>query len=279
MFGSGAKHRRLALASFVAALVLGGPGCGRESDRYAALLAEGEALMAAGRARPALERFLLAQKAAPERKEAYLRIGAICEQERIPRRGIPVLREAVARNDDNRATYRFLLAVLDEMADERVEAEESYRDCIRLDPDFFPAYGNLGQFLFTAGRNREALALMADATDRFAGNRLLELQYAEILMRTGNLEEAERRTRKLLAGADPPTEGHYLMGLIDLQRGRLDEARLRLETATELEPDNMRAWYQLANACDRLADAGGRRRALERFDALLRRALGGGTAS
>jgi hypothetical protein len=41
----------------------------------------------------------------------------------------------------------------------------------------------------------------------------------------------------------------------------------------------MRAWYQLANACDRLADAGGRRRALERFDALLRRALGGGTAS
>lgn len=266
------------LTSLVAALGLGGSGCGRPADRYAALLAEGEALMAEGRPQPALERFLLAQEAAPDRKEAYLRIGAICEAERIPRRGIPVLREAVARNDDNRATYSFLLAVLDEMADERLEAEESYRDCIRLDPEFFPAYGNLGQFLFTAGRQREALALMADATSRFAGNRHLELQYAEILMRTGNLEDAERRARKLLGGADPPTQGHYLMGLIDLQRGRVDEAKLQLETATELEPDNMLAWYQLANACDLLADAGGRRRALERFEALLRGALGGSTA-
>jgi len=259
-------------------MCLGGYGCGSDAERYEALIAEGDAFHAGGQPGPALERFFLAQKASPERKEAYIRIGAMCEAERIPRRGMPVLREAVARNDENRAAYRFLLAVLAEMADERFEAEASYRDCIDLDPSFAPAYGNLGQFLFTAGRHREALELMAEATDRFRGNRRLELQYAEILMRTGHLEDAERRTRALLEGTDPPSEGHYLMGLIDLQLGRLGDARRRLETATQIEPDNLRAWYQLANACDRIADAAGRKRALERFEALYRRALDGGTA-
>lgn len=273
-----AQPRRFVVASLVAAMGIAGYGCGGDAERYERLIAEGDALRAGGQAGPALERFLLAQKASPERKDAYIRIGGICESERIPRRGIPVLREAVARNDENRATYRFLLAVLAEIADERFEAEASYRDCIRLDPSFAPAYGNLAQFLFTAGRHREALELMAEATERFAGNRRLELQYAEILMRTGSLDDAERRTRALLEGPDPLSEGHYLMGLIDLQHGRPDEARHRLETATRLEPDNLHAWYQLANASDRIADSAGRQRALERFEALYRRALDGGTA-
>ena len=67
------------------------------------------------------------------------------------------------------------------------------------------------------------------------------------------------------------------MGLVDLERDRADDARVQLERAAERDPDNLRAWYQLANACDRVGDDAGRDRALRRFDPLLRGAVGAGS--
>jgi Flp pilus assembly protein TadD len=237
-------------------------------------MAEGQTLMDGGRAREALDAFMRAQRARPDRREPYMLIAGLCESAGMPDVGIPVLRQAVERGDENQAAYSFMLAVLLERADDREGAEGAYRDAIRLDPTFAPAYGNLGQFLFTGGRNREALEIMHQASERFPGYALLGLQYAELLLRDGRLDAAEPVARAIVESRNPPPQSHYLMGLIHLQRGENGAARTRLETATRLDPEDARAWYQLANACDRLGDPGGSARALTEFEALYRRDLG-----
>ena len=255
------------MAVVVAGCAPGGPG-------YDALLAEGRTLMERGDTGRALEIFIRVQRGYPERKEPYVYIARLCESLGLPEVGIPVLREAVGRDDPNRARYHFMLAVLLESADERRDAEESYRSCIELAPDFAPARANLGQLLFTGGRNREALELMDKATRRFPGDSVLRLQYAEMLLRDGRVGEAERRVRKILDSGDAPPQSHYLMGLIDLQRARYDDARNRLERAVAEDPDDLRAWYQLANACGRLGDRSCEALALERFESRFRLDLG-----
>jgi hypothetical protein len=44
----------------------------------------------------------------------------------------------------------------------------------------------------------------------------------------------------------------------------------------EEDPEDMRAWYQLANACARLGDAVCETRALEAFEKIFRREVGDG---
>jgi tetratricopeptide (TPR) repeat protein len=238
-------------------------------------MTEGRSLAQRGEARQALEVFIRAQRRYPEQKEPYVYIASLCETLGLPEVGIPVLREAVDRDDENRAPYHFMLAVLLESTDERRTAEESYRRCIELDPDFAPARANLGQLLFTAGRNREALTLMRETTRRFPEDPVLRLQYAEMLLRDGSVGEAERLVRRIVGSGDPPPQSHYLMGLIDLQRARYDDARKRLERAVDQDPEDLRAWYQLANACARMDDRACELRALERFEMAFRRDLGG----
>jgi predicted Zn-dependent protease len=254
-----------------------GTGCAPGRPGYDALVAEGRTLMERGEAGRALEVFIRAQQSHPDRKEPYVYIASLCERLGLPEVGIPILQEAVGRDDPNRARYHFMLAVLLESADEPREAEESYRSCIELAPGFAPAWANLGQLLFTGGRNREALELMDETTRRFPGDPVLRLQYAEMLLRDGSVDEAERRVREILDSGQAPPQSHYLMGLIDLQRARYDDARDRLERAVAEDPDDPRAWYQLANACGRSGDSSCEALALERFATAFRRGLGGGS--
>ena len=258
-------------------MVVMGMGCASGRPGHDALVAEGRTLMERGEAGRALEVFIRAQQANPDRNEPYVYIASLCESLGLPEVGIPILREAVGRDDPNRARYHFMLAVLLESADRPRDAEQSYRSCIELDPGFAPARANLGQLLFTGGRNLEALELMDETTRRFPGDPVLRLQYAEMLLRDGRIDEAEERVVEILDSGQAPPQSHYLMGLIDLQRARYNAARERLERAVAEDPDDLRAWYQLANACGRSGDGSCEARALGRFEAAFRRGLGGGS--
>jgi tetratricopeptide (TPR) repeat protein len=254
-----------------------GLGCAPGRPGYDALVAEGRTLMERGEAERALEVFIRAQQGHPDRNEPYVYIASLCESLGLPEVGIPILKAAVARDDPNRARYHFMLAVLLESAGKPRDAEQSYRSCIELDPGFAPARANLGQLLFTGGRNREALELMDETTRRFPGDPVLRLQHAEMLLRDGRIDEAERRVVEILDSGQAPPQSHYLMGLIDLQRARYDAARKRLERAVAEDPDDLRAWYQLANACGRSGDSSCEALALARFEAVFRRGLSGGS--
>jgi predicted Zn-dependent protease len=251
-------------------------GCAPAGPGYDALVAEGQDLMERGESGRALEVFIRAHRSHPDRMQPYVYIASLCAETGVPEVGIPILREAVAREDRNQGRYHFLLAVLLERADDPRAAEQSYRSCIELSPEFAPARANLGQLLFTGGRNREALEVMDTATRHFPDDSVLALQYAEMLLRAGRVDEAAGRVREILDAGQPPPQTHYLMGLIDLQRARYDDAREQLQEAVAEDPGDSRAWYQLANACDRLGDSSCEALALERFEKAFRRGLGDG---
>jgi predicted Zn-dependent protease len=254
------------------------PACGPGAGGYDDLMAEGRSRLERGEARRALDAFLRAQRLRPQRREPYVQVASLCERLGLPEVGIPVLEAAVERDDEHRVAYRFMLAVLQEGADRRREAEAGYRACIDLDPEFAPARANLGQLLFTSGQNGEAIEVMEEAVRRFPRDLVVRLQYAEMLLRDGDVDGAERAMAEVLASDDPPRQSHYLMGLIDLRRDRSGAAREQLERAVAADPNDSRAWYQLARACGLLGDRGCESRALARFETIFRGSLPAGPA-
>lgn len=81
------------------------------------------------------------------------------------------------------------------------------------------------------------------------------------LQRGGNLEEAERGYRQLLAERPDDAESLHLLGIVRAQRGDLREGLQLVARATAIAPDNAACWYTLgamrasAGDLDAAADA------------------------
>lgn len=74
--------------------------------------------------------------------------------------------------------------------------------------------------------------------DSMTARRLL----ADWQLDTGSLENAERNYRLALQQQPLDARGHEGLGLCLLQRGRIEEAYLRLESASKLAPENPEVW-------------------------------------
>lgn len=186
------------------------------------------------------------------------------------------VRDAYPERSEGDARFQFLLATLLESLDRRAEAETAYREAIRIDPDLAPAYSRLGQMLFTGVMTAQALEWMERAARRFPDRPLTQLQYAELLLRSGDTARGELLLQEIKSRWPEQPQCDYLLGLALLVRGENAAARTALERYVEARPDDPRAWYQLAHARDRLGDVDGRHEALRRFEPLYRELLGPG---
>jgi len=156
------------------------------------------------------------------------------------------------------------------------DAREQAREALRLAPEDGAAWLALSQLEARAGAYDEAVAAAAEGVRQVPGDVKLRSWYGETLMKRGRRAEAEEVLRQTLeldgAGAYP----RYVLGLVYLGDGRLEEARRQLEAATALQASAHEAWYQLAVVCERLGDLDARDRALEEFARRYRQRLGAG---
>jgi tetratricopeptide (TPR) repeat protein len=148
------------------------------------------------------------------------------------------------------------------------EAEAAYREAIRLQPDFIPAYTNLAQLLSDAGRETEADGLLRNGLGRNPSAALAHALGLS-LVRQKRSDEALLRLGEA-AAQDPGNARYAYVHAVALQAaGRLAEALQVLSLASERHPGDAEILVALATFH---RDAGRRDRALDyarRLQALL----------
>jgi tetratricopeptide (TPR) repeat protein len=253
--------------------------CGRQPVDYATALSEAEALAADGENAAAYQAFDQLRRQHPDEPAAYTQLARTAIQLGRPQDAIPALEQRIADAPGDAGVHEALATLFDN-AGRRQEAEREYREAVRLEPGRVSCWRNLYRLLVRGGRYDRGLEAAAEGLRHHPDDARLRTWYGEGLMKLRRRwSDAEEQLRQAIALPDSGAHPHYVLGLVYLETGRLDQARAELETAVELDPEAARAWYQLANVHGRLGDSGARTAALERFEAAYRRQLGAAAGS
>jgi tetratricopeptide (TPR) repeat protein len=119
-------------------------------------------------------------------------------------------------------------------------AERYFRDAIRSDPDYAPAYTALGSLLAGQQRVHEALLLYEQAAERQKNNPYLYYNLALVNFKLQRYKDAARAAR--IAGRaaahseEPFADPHHLLGIIAQIQGHHEEAREQFLKALALDP-------------------------------------------
>lgn len=123
------------------------------------------------------------------------------------------------------------------------EAARIYRSIVEEEPEVLLAWEYLGNALLRQGRIREALEAYREHMRLSGGSPLAAMNVAGVLLRMGRLEEAEEHA---LIAAEAQHRAYDLLAQIALRRGDLDEAERYVEKA--LSQDNGQPGPQITKA-------------------------------
>jgi tetratricopeptide (TPR) repeat protein len=169
-------------------------------------------------------------------------------------------RMMVTLDDANARAHTNLASAL--MQAEQFEAAEpAYRRAIELDPSAW-AYSSLGMLLYNQGRFEEAVEAHRNAVDLAPQDYLSRSNLGDALRASGRTTEAVetfRIARELALDARQvnPNDGFILMDLawMNAVLGDDDEARIQIERAMQLVPDDPYVYYIDALVSNERADS------------------------
>lgn len=191
-------------------LVPGGPTGGPELARAAALAASGRRLDAIALLRQVIEE-------QPKGVEARISLAELYGSSGDLEEAIRELTHALDRGAEKAPTL-VLRGAFHAQAQQGKDAEQDFREAIKQDPSYWPAYRYLGVTRLRKGAGREAIAVLREAHS--------------------------------LAPQDP--ESALFLGEALLAQGELDEGRQVLSVAVELGPRDPRGYLLLGRLLDRL---------------------------
>ena len=159
------------------------------------------------------------------------------------KRGIKTLEEI--GNKKELAENKFMLALMYGYIGRTEEAEEEYKETLRLTPDCADAHNNLGVLLHESERleeaekeYKEAISLKNDLPDKGA---MAHYNLGILLGDLKRFEEAEEEYNEALNITPNFAEAHGNLGNLYSQTGRVEEAKEELETAKRLFEQQGRA--------------------------------------
>ncbi len=208
----------------------------------------GDALEGAGDLDGAIAAFREAQRLRPEDAVAGVRLRAALEKKDHPSPpGAPSVAPE-ARVSFDRGNQLRDQGRLD-------EAVASYRETLRLAPNFAEAHNNLGSALARQGEQEEAVREFSRAVELAPGFAAAHNNLGVALAMRGDAENAARQFREVLH-LDPRDEtAHYNLGVLLAQRSQFDEAIAHFEEVLRLKPDYADARRALEQARARRARA------------------------
>ena len=115
-------------------------------------------------------------------------------------------------------------------------AEQQFRQAIRSDPEFAPAYTALGSIFSAQHRSKESLALYEMAAEKQKNNPYLYFNLALIYFRLQRYDDASRAARSALHLDPTFADPYHLLGTIAQIHGQMHEARQHFLEALALDP-------------------------------------------
>lgn len=148
------------------------------------------------------------------------------------------------------------------------EAEQQFREAIRLDDRYAEAWNNLGIVLGRLGRPEEAAEAFRRAGTLKPGYWEADYNQAETALRAGRVAEAATVLERLVSQRPDSYEANLLLGMARRRQGRNDEALALYEKARAARPEALEAAY---NEAMLFVDTGRRAEARPLLEALARR--------
>ena len=134
------------------------------------------------------------------------------------------------------------------------EAEQAYRESLRLRPDFGPTLAALADALRCQGRVGEALTTYHRALERSPELFATHSNYGLLLAQRGELEQGLKHCRQAVALKPDSAAAHHQLGKVLLEYGHIKEAMDALAKARRLGNDSAdlcisvgKGWLQLAD--------------------------------
>jgi len=153
---------------------------------------------------------------------------------------VRLLTHAVAVTKNNASTY-YNLGNVYSMDGRIPEALESYRQALRINPDYPDVYNSLGVILFRQGKTEDAIGQYREALKR-------DPAYAKAYFNMGVARVAQGRIAEALACYDQAlkvkpdfAEVHNNIGIIRAEQKRMPEAVVHFRAAVAINP-----WYRAA---------------------------------
>jgi serine/threonine protein kinase len=137
-------------------------------------------------------------------------------------------------------TYRYRL--------QWAEAEQHFKKAIALNPNYATAHQWYGSYLAALGRFDEAVVEAKTAHELEPFSLTIYSDYVRSLYYAGRLDEARQESLKLLEMDQSFPRGHYELGLILEEEGKLEEAIAEFRLALRASPDNITALTALGHA-------------------------------
>jgi Tfp pilus assembly protein PilF len=164
---------------------------------------------------------------------------------------------------DNNFLYAlYNVAVLYERLGETGAAQRVYLQALEADPEFEAASTNLTRLRIRAGRASEAEADLKSRIGRFPASPGLRNQLVELFIATGRLDAAEKEARAILKSDEQNVRAMVSLASVYHSKRRNELAKMVLENARQIDPDDPTVWNKLGFVEIALGD---RPQALEHF--------------
>jgi tetratricopeptide (TPR) repeat protein len=216
-----------------------------------------KAYEAAGKTKEAYESLRRATQLDPHDETPYLDLIALCAEHENYSLGLEIADVGLRVNA---AAYRLrvdrgiVLALLGRME----EAEKEFARAVEVQPEETQAHLARAIALMELNRTPEAIDLLRRRRKLHDDSYLVDWHLAEALLKSGADGDAEAEAIEALHRSIVLNPGiarsHFLLGKILLQRGPSDEAIGELQTALRLDPEDVSATYQLAQAYRKKGD-------------------------
>jgi tetratricopeptide (TPR) repeat protein len=199
----------------------------------------------AGRPEEALSVLREALRHSPFDPVLYSDAGAVCLLTNRVELAVDCFERAIGLCPHFATAHYNLGAALERQGRTR-EAVAALRQAIALPPNLGQAYSRLGNLLQAQDERDEAVACFRRARELLTNPADQELEEAKLLLAEGRPGEAEPKLRSVVA-ADPANSlAHAMLGDVLGESGRFEEAITLLRKATELDPNRVGAWHNLA---------------------------------
>lgn len=146
------------------------------------------------------------------------------------------------------------------------EARHYYQETLRIDPDFREAHNNLGNVLASQGDLENAVRHFRQALELGPDHSETHFNLANALAKQGHLEEATNHFQEAVKITPDFARAYLNLGLVEAAQGKLDRAVGHFQQALQIQPEFAEAHESLGQA---LSEKGRKDEAVKHYEEAL----------